>query len=431
MKVIAFLPAKGSSERVENKNVKLLDGKPLFLHNLEKLCECDFIDEVYLDSESEVIFDLASEVKCKHLKRDPKLASNKTDGHQLFYNEAVQVEADIYIQMLGTSPFIKKETIKRGIDILKECPEYDSVVLVRKEKEYLWQDNQPKYDKFHIPNSFNLPDTIIETMGLYIVKKDVALKNKMRFGDNCYLLEAEALEAIDVNYPDDFELASYIAAGLREKERQLFKNLSAVLSSCMLSDIMDDLGIDGVVRGLTLNMPDKRILGRAKTLKLRPLQKGEDYKGIYNALDSYATIVPDDVIVVENECPEYAYFGDLNANMAIRSGAIAAIIGGHTRDFKAVKSLDFPVFSEGYVCRDVRKRATMANMNKKIRLKGIDILPGDLIFGDNDGIIVIPKKYEKVVIDRAIETIHKEKNVLANITVGISASSIIQNVGVF
>lgn len=113
MKVVAFLPAKGNSERVENKNVKLLDGKPLFLHNLEKLSDCDFIDDVYLDSESDTIFELASEVDCKFMHRDPLLATNKTDGHQLFYNEARQVDADIYIQLLGTSPFIRKDTIKK------------------------------------------------------------------------------------------------------------------------------------------------------------------------------------------------------------------------------------------------------------------------------------------------------------------------------
>ena len=109
MKIIAFLPAKGTSSRIENKNIKLLDGKPLFLHTLEKLVACDFIDEVYLDSESEEIFSLAENVKCNFLKRDVSLATNMTDGHSLFYNEAKQVEADIYIQILGTSPFIKKE----------------------------------------------------------------------------------------------------------------------------------------------------------------------------------------------------------------------------------------------------------------------------------------------------------------------------------
>lgn len=275
-----------------------------------------------------------------------------------------------------------------------ENVEYDSVVLVRKEKQYLWKDKQPVYDKFHIPNSFNLDDTVIETMGLYIVRKNVALEKKMRFGDNVFLLEADALESIDVNYPDDFELASYIAAGIREKERQLLRNMGQILTSCILSDILDDMGLKGVIRGLQLNMADNKVMGRAKTLKLRLLKDGEDFTGIYDALESYNTIVPSDVIVVENECDEYAYFGDLNANMALRAGAVGAVIGGKTRDYAAVKALNFPVFSTGYSCADVRKRATTESYNKKICLQGINVSPGDLIFGDNDGVVVIPQKYE-------------------------------------
>ena len=431
MKVVAFLPAKGNSERVENKNVKLLDGKPLFLHNLEKLAECEFIDEVYLDSESDRIFELASEVNCKFMHRDPSLATNKTDGHQLFFNEAKQVDADIYVQLLGTSPFIKKATIQKGIDILVKNAEYDSVVLVRKEKQYHWKDDQPMYDKFHIPNSFNLDDTVIETMGLYIVRNTVALEKQMRFGDKVFLLEADALEAIDVNYPDDFELASYIAAGMREKDRQLLRNMGQILTSCILSDILDDMEIKGVIRGMQLNMADKKVMGRAKTLKLRLLKDGEDFTGIYDALESYNTIVPSDAIVVQNECDEYAYFGDLNANMALRAGAVGAVIGGKTRDYSAVKALNFPVFSTGYSCADVRKRATTESYNKRIIVQGIEVSPGDLIFGDNDGVVVIPQKYEDEVLKRAFESIEKEAKVRASITTGMQAKNIVGKVGAF
>ena len=48
MKIVAFLPAKGSSSRVKNKNLQLLDGKPLFLHTLEKLVASNIFDDVYL-----------------------------------------------------------------------------------------------------------------------------------------------------------------------------------------------------------------------------------------------------------------------------------------------------------------------------------------------------------------------------------------------
>ncbi len=142
MRVVAFLPAKGTSSRVESKNLKLLDGKALFLHTLEKLMECDFIDEVYLDTESDEIIDLASETNCKILKRDINLASNATDGNKLFLNEVNYVNADIYIQILGTSPFIEIATIKKGVDSLLD-DKYDSATLIRKEKLYTWNDKAP------------------------------------------------------------------------------------------------------------------------------------------------------------------------------------------------------------------------------------------------------------------------------------------------
>lgn len=431
MKVVAFLPAKGSSERIENKNTKLLDGKPLFLHTLEKLVKCNFIDEVYLDSESDEIFEMASEVDCKQLKRDPALATNKTDGHALFYNEVRQVEADIYIQVLGTSPFIKSETIKKGIDVLVENPEYDSAVLVSREKQYLWEKNQPKYDKFHIPNSKDLPDTVVESMGLYIVRKETALKSKMRYGNNVYFLYADATEKVDVNYPDDFVMANYLAAGMREKEREFFRNLGMTLTSSILADILNKMNVQGIIKGLKPNLNEAKIFGRANTLKLRKLKNGENPDGIYEALKSYKTIIPGDVIVVENECSDYAYFGNLNASLAIRAGATAAIIGGLTRDYNAVKSLRFPVFSSGYTCDDVLGQATTESINKTIRLGNISIHPGELIFADNDGVVVIPEKYENIVLEKALEVLKKETLVMGGIIGNIDAVRIVEEIGAF
>lgn len=430
MKVVAFLPAKGTSSRVESKNLKLLDGKPLFLHTLEKLMECDFIDEVYLDTESDQVIDLASETNCKVFKRDKDLASNATDGNKLFLNEVNHVDADIYIQILGTSPFIDINTIKQGIDAITNS-DYDSAVLIRNEKLYTWNKKGPNYDIEDIPNSFNLDDTIIETMGLYIVKKQTALETLRRVGNKPYLLEATPLEAIDVNWPEDFELANLIAIGKREKERKLLDNIKSHLTSAMLSDILDDIGINGVLKDFTLNLSDKKIFGKAKTLKLRALKEGEDFKGIYNALYSYNTIIPNDIIIVENEISQYAYFGELNANLAIRSGASGVIIGGVTRDTSEVQKLGLPVFSKGSTCKDVRKRATMESYNKTITIDGIKVSPNDLIFGDNDGVIVIPRKYEKEVLDIAFKVVQTEKNILVDIANGIDVDTLTIRHGFF
>jgi regulator of RNase E activity RraA len=194
---------------------------------------------------------------------------------------------------------------------------------------------------------------------------------------------------------------------------------------------MDDFGIEGFISGLNLNIKNKKIMGRAKTLKLRELQEGEDFKGIYDALESYKTIVPNDIIVVENEVNEFAYFGNLNANLAIRQGAAGAIIGGKTRDSKEVRDLDFPVFATGNISKDVRKRATTESINKKVNIFGTEVKPGDLIFGDSDGVIVIPKKHERKIINKALEVIRTESRIISDILVGKDTEEIIDRNGAF
>jgi regulator of RNase E activity RraA/CMP-N-acetylneuraminic acid synthetase len=430
MKVAAFLPVKGSSSRIESKNLKLLDGKPLFLHTLEKLLTCDFIDEVYLDTESEEVIQKASYLHHKVLKRDPALANNKTDGHRLFMNEVNQVEADIYIQILCTSPFIEIETIKKGIDEIRDS-EFDCAVLVKNDKLYTWNDNGPNYDLLNIPNSVDLPNTIIETMGLYIVKKNAALSTQRRIGAKPYLLSATATEAVDVNWPEDFVLAELIAAGLREKDRVLLDNLKNQLNSSLLSDLLDDLGYSTIVNGLLPNIDGAKIFGRAKTLKIRKLEDGESYKGIYEALQSYHTIVPNDVILVENEISDYAYFGELNANLAIRSGATGAIVAGMTRDSADVIKLGFPVFAKGNKCIDVRGRATLGGINVPIDIEGVQVLPGDLVFADNEGIVFIPKEIESKLLKLAIEACMKEKSVLLDIANGMDVDLLVKRNGEF
>ena len=432
MKVAAFLPAKGSSERIECKNLKLLDGKPLFLHTLENLVSCDFIDEVYLDSESDLILEYAPHLNYIPLKRDPSLANNKTDGHKMFYNEVIQAEADIYIQILGTSPFIKKETIKKGVDILKNCPEYDSVVLVKKEKQYTWNELGPNYNKDAIPNSKDLPDTIIETMGLYIVRSEYAHTAKKRIGDHPYLLEAEAVEAVDVNYPDDFYHADMVAKGLHQAEVKKLKVISRHLSSCILSDLMWDFGIkNAVITDLELNLKDAKVLGRANTLKIRELKDGEDYRGIYKGLETYSEMRDGEVIVVQNDCADHAYFGDLNCNLAIRAGAIATIENGVTRDINKVTEMGYPVFSKGYCCADVRGLATVESHNKPVELFGVTVNPGDLVFADINGVVVIPRKLEEKIISAAMDKIRTEKNVVDKIIGDTDAYRIYEEEGAF
>ncbi|MEP7353995.1 MAG: cytidyltransferase [Acidobacteriota bacterium] len=430
MTVAAFVPAKSTSERVWNKNVTLLDGTPLYAYTLEKLAACPFLDQLYLDTESEPMFDRVRELPIQWMKRDPSLATNATDGHALFMNEVRQVEADIYVQVLCTSPFIEPATIEKGIQAVASG-EFDSAILTKRDKLYTWRDGKPEYGTGRIPNSVDLPETRMESMGLYIVSRAAAMKVGRRFGDSPYFLDAKPIEAIDINTADDFVLANYIASGKREKDRLLIRTLQPLLSSPMLSDILDDFGCKGVVRYLRPNLPTAKILGRAKTMKLRALAPDEDYKGIYDALNTYESVIPGDVIVVENEISEFAYFGDLNARLAQRSGAVGAIICGVTRDSTRVSELGFPVFARGSSCSDVRRRATVESWNAPIQIDGVSVRPGDLIFADAEGVVVIPRKIEAAVLNAAMAVVRKEASITIDIALNKAPESILAGAGEF
>ena len=438
MKVYAFVPAKSNSERIENKNMRILAGERLYARALKTLLRCKEIDKVFLDTESEDMYKMIDYLPVEFMKRDVSLANNNTDGHQMFLNEVNSYpDADIYVQLLCTSPFIKSETIDNAIRILKEKKEYDSVVLMKKDRYYFWENNKPSYNISHIPNSKDLPETITESMGLYVSTKESAIKTNRRYGDNPYLLFGSLEELIDVNTQEDLEFAKIYAKGQKEKEHQKLTLMKHLITSPMLSDIIDDLqyetGLEcgAVLNNWKCNLSNVKLFGRASTLKLRKLNDNEDYNGIYNALDSYKEISQNDIIIVENELKQYAYFGDLNARLAIRAGASAAIIDGATRDLSQTKALGFPVFARNYNASDVRRKATLDYINKPIKIENTTIKPKDLIFMDECAMVVIYQQTEKLVMERILKSIEQEKNVSQDILLNKDTNSIINDRGYF
>lgn len=438
MKVYAFVPAKGTSERVENKNKRFLDGERLYIRALKKLLQCKEIDKVFLDTESEEMYRMADYLPVSFMKRDPALANNKTDGHQMFMNEVNSYpDADIYVQLLCTSPFIKPETIDNAIRVLKNNPEFDSAILMKKDKFYFWENGAPVYDINHIPNSKDLPETFIESMGLYIHRKDSALKTSRRYGDRPYLIFATPEEQIDVNTPEEFDFAETYAKGLRRKENAKLNLIKKFITSPALSDLLDDMSIEkgekcgAVINGWVCNMPGKTCLGRANTLKLRTLKDGEDFRGIYDALYSYSGIAEGDIIIVENQEKDFAYFGDLNARLAIRAGAVATIVDGATRDKNSVAHLDYPVYCKTYNATDVRRRATLDYYQKPIQIDGITVHPNDLLFVDDCGLVVIYQKHEKEVLQRVLQTFKTESSIISDIMHEHNVHDIVDKNGAF
>lgn len=438
MKVYAFVPAKSRSSRVPHKNMRILAGERLFIRALKILLRCKEIDKVILDSDSEEMFNMVDYLPVTFMKRDVAFSDNSTDGHSLFMNELRNFpDADIYVQLLCTSPFILPDTIDSAILKLKNNCYYDSAILIKQEKLYIWKDNEPIYGYGKIPNSFELDYTISESMGLYIHKHDSALATSRRYGSKPYFILAKPFETVDINQPEDFDYAETVALGLKYREAQWFTSIKNSLNSALISDLMDDMkaenGIEcgAVISGFKLNLQNTRILGRASTLKIRKLKQNEDFRDIYRALESYDSVTFNDIICVENEEGTFAYFGDLNARLAIRAGASAAIINGMTRDTRTTTDLNFPVFCLGENPVDIRRRATLDYIEKPIHFGKVMISPGDLIFADGQGIVIIYPQYEKEILERALLAHKNEANIIDDITNGEHTTAICAKRGPF
>ena len=433
MRIVAFVPAKGESNRISNKNTVILDGEYLFKRKLRQLLMVPEIDTVYLDTESDRIIELASDLPVKVLKRDAKLASNKTDGHELFANEAAKVEADIYIQCLCTSPFITPETMSRAIAALLADPKADSLVAVQKRKQYTWVKGRPAYGEGRIPNSVDLTETVIESMGLYMVRKPKrGGRPKRRFGEKVVLFELTDEEAFDVNWPDDLALAERISAGYRAAHNAKLDAIRPHLCSSLLADICKERGLKTLLPPKFRRVSGRSVLGVAKTLELRRLKKkGDDWKGIYTALDTYNFIRPGDVIVVKNDVQDKAYFGDLNANIAVRSGAIGAVVDSYTRDSAELNGLEFSVFAHGINCDDIKYEGTVHAMNRQIKIGDVVINNGDYIYADDDGVLAIPKALWPEIRDEAMATLKKEFDIRYAIIMGEDVGKVLGTHGAF
>lgn len=218
MKIVAFVPMKLNSERVKNKNIKEFDnGKPLCSYILNTLKKVKNIDEIYVYCSDEKIKKYIPK-GIKYLKRSEELDGQKVKINEVLKAFANDVDADYYLLTHATAPFISKETMEKGVEVIKEG-KYDSVLTVSKIQEFLWKDNKPfNYSLDSIPRTQDLDPLYAETCGLYIYSKDLILKQNRRIGDKPYLLEISKIEALDIDTEDDFFVSNAVSSKLEEKD---------------------------------------------------------------------------------------------------------------------------------------------------------------------------------------------------------------------
>ncbi len=216
-RIVAFVPIRLNSQRVAGKNLKLLDGKPLMCHILQTLTQVAAIDEVYVYCSDESIRQYLPD-GVQFLRRPAALDSNETLGREIYDSFTAEVEADFYILAHATSPFIRAETVAAALDeVISE--RHDSAFSAEKIQTFAWFGGQPlNYSPDNIPRTQTIEPVYIETSAFFIFSRALWCEHHRRIGYNPYMAIVNAVEGLDIDYPDDFTMAEVIAASRRNSK---------------------------------------------------------------------------------------------------------------------------------------------------------------------------------------------------------------------
>ncbi len=210
MKTVALIPVKMGSKRVPGKNIKLFfDGTPLMSFIQRTCLESNLINEVYIYCSDDTVKEyILSGVK--FLKRPAFLDVDTVNANDIIREFIKSVDADVYVNAHTTSPFAKTETIDDCISKVSSG-RYDSAFCAENIKTFMWSDGKPvNFNPDYFPRTQDLPDIYGETSIAYVFTKESFLKNNRRLGKKPYIKEVGKIEAIDIDYPEDFEIANAV-----------------------------------------------------------------------------------------------------------------------------------------------------------------------------------------------------------------------------
>lgn len=223
-------------------------------------------------------------------------------------------------------------------------------------------------------------------------------------------------------------------------DKTMFELIRKELFTAVVGDVLDVMGHrrQFLPAGIAPLQPQMKVVGRAMpVLEADVFSDGTpDAHGplaskpfglMMEALDS---LTENEVYIASGASFRYALWGGLMSTRAQKLKAAGAVLNGYVRDSWEIEKLGFSVFSRGVYAQDQGPRGKVIDYGCPIEIEGIRVTPGDLIFGDREGVLVIPREAEKEAIQRAIEKVSTENKVATAIRDGMSACEAFRTFGV-
>ena len=220
---------------------------------------------------------------------------------------------------------------------------------------------------------------------------------------------------------------------MKDGDRELFGYIKSNLYVPVVSDILDELGFRNQAmhqRLRPLDADNCTFAGRARTLQWTVAEYivEDDPYGLL--IDSMDSLREGDVMVHSTDhAGTNAPWGELMTTLAKRNGSPGCVCDSQIRDCKRIKEMGFPVFSAGISPVDSKGRGLIVACDVPVKCGGVLVNPGDLIFADFDGIVVIPQQAEKEVFKLAQDKVGAENNTRRELLEGKSLREVYNKYG--
>lgn len=221
MKILAVIPARAGSKGIPNKNIRLVNNKPLIYYSIKNAIDSEYITDVIVTTDSPEIEVIAKQMGVKYKHRREELCADSVTLDSVIYDAIEGIECDYVVTMQPTSPTLTVGTLDRAIQYAIQ-KDLDTVISVINQPHLSWREENghkvPNYkerlNRQYLPAQYN------ETGAFVISKKEVVSENT-RIGEKIDVYEIPEGEAVDV---DTYEDLQYVEMILQNKKVAIYVN---------------------------------------------------------------------------------------------------------------------------------------------------------------------------------------------------------------
>jgi len=216
-----------------------------------------------------------------------------------------------------------------------------------------------------------------------------------------------------------------------ESDAELFDLIKGRLYTPVVGDILDRIGLTHqfLPQPIQPLLTDMKLAGRAMPVLMIDVH-GPQQKPFGKLTDCLDQMQPGEVYLASGGDMRCAYWGEILTATARMRGAVGAVVNGFHRDTPRVLEQNWPLFSRGRFAQDSGVRTQVQDYRCPIEIGQVNVHPGDLLFGDLDGVVVIPQHVEKEVIAESLKKASGENLVRKEIENGMSSTAAFQKYGI-